>query len=108
MQKAVELGVTAIVPLLTQRCGVKVLPLASRRRSRFVRSPETRKLRRASFTGNQYIESDLLLELILFFEVAESAAEQCGRSVVPLIARPTELSAWLANLGPLRERGMTK
>jgi 16S rRNA (uracil1498-N3)-methyltransferase len=57
MQKATELGVAEIVPLVTERSVVK----------------ETRRLKR-------------------WRTIAEEAAEQCGRSVIPSIREPEELN----------------
>jgi len=57
IQKATELGVTEIVPLVTERSIVK----------------ETRKLKR-------------------WQTIAEEAAEQCGRAVVPLVRDPEKLN----------------
>jgi 16S rRNA (uracil1498-N3)-methyltransferase len=74
IQKATELGVSEIVPLVTERSIVK----------------ETRKLKRWN-------------------TIAEEAAEQCGRSVIPAIRDPEELNDILAGkkLNGLlfRERG---
>ena len=57
IQKATELGVTGIVPLVTERSIVK----------------ETRKVKR-------------------WHTIAEEAAEQCGRAVVPLVRDPEKLN----------------
>src|SRR5208337_584667 len=57
IQKATELGVTEIVPLVTERSIVK----------------ETRKVKR-------------------WHAIAEEAAEQCGRAVVPLVRDPEKLN----------------
>ena len=55
IQKATELGVKEIIPLITERCIVK----------------ETRKVKR-------------------WQKIAEEAAEQCGRAVIPTIHEPVE------------------
>jgi 16S rRNA (uracil1498-N3)-methyltransferase len=60
IQKATELGVAEIVPLVTERSIVK----------------ETRKVKR-------------------WHAIAEEAAEQCGRAVIPLIRDPVELNDML-------------
>src|SRR5208283_1426395 len=60
VQKATELGVSEIVPLVTERSVVK----------------ETRKLKR-------------------WHTIAEEAAEQCGRAVIPAVREPEELYAIL-------------
>ncbi len=57
IQKATELGVSEIVPIITERSVVK----------------ETRKLKR-------------------WHTIAEEAAEQCGRAVIPAIREPEELT----------------
>ena len=57
IQKATELGVAEIVPLVTERSIVK----------------ETRKVKR-------------------WHTIAEEAAEQCGRAVVPLVRDPEKLN----------------
>jgi len=57
IQKATELGVSEIVPIITERSVVK----------------ETRKLKR-------------------WHTIAEEAAEQCGRAVIPAIREPEELN----------------
>lgn len=74
IQKATELGVSEIVPLITERCVVK----------------ETRKVTR-------------------WHTIAEEAAEQCDRAVIPMITKPVVLMDMLAgeHLNGLffRERG---
>ncbi|MBF0558700.1 MAG: 16S rRNA (uracil(1498)-N(3))-methyltransferase [Nitrospirae bacterium] len=74
IQKATELGVAEIVPLVTERSIVK----------------ETRKMKR-------------------WHAIAEEAAEQCGRAVIPAIRDPESLDAILAgkkvNGFFFRERG---
>ncbi|MFM1895190.1 MAG: hypothetical protein RLZZ385_264 [Pseudomonadota bacterium] len=67
VQKATELGVSRIVPLLTEHCEVK---LDERRREN---------------------------RLIHWQRIAINACEQCGRTRVPDIDNPMDLSAWLAN-----------
>ncbi len=68
IQKAVELGVNQITPLFTERCEVKL-------------QGERADKRQAHWQ-----------------QVAVSACEQCGRSVVPMINPPTSLHDWLATL----------
>ena len=68
VQKATELGVTRIVPLLTERCEVRL--------------DEQRASRR----------------LVHWREVAAAACEQCGRATLPVIEPAQALSAWLAGL----------
>jgi 16S rRNA (uracil1498-N3)-methyltransferase len=68
IQKAVELGVTSIFPLITERCNVK---LESKR--------EARRLEH--------------WQLIII-----SACEQSGRTVIPAIFAPQTLSHWLMQL----------
>jgi 16S rRNA (uracil1498-N3)-methyltransferase len=65
IQKAVELGVNKIIPLLTERCNVKL--------------DEERRLKR-----QQHWQS-----------IAISACEQSGRNKVPDIAMPQSLMTWL-------------
>ena len=66
IQKSVELGVTCITPLFSERCGVK-LPAGRLEKKR-----------------EQWQK------------VVISACEQCGRNVVPEVRMPIELDAWLA------------
>lgn len=68
IQKAVELGVSEITPLFTERCEVKL-------------QGERADKRQAHWQ-----------------QIAVSACEQCGRSVVPLIHPPTALNTWLDGL----------
>ncbi|SDS83268.1 16S rRNA (uracil1498-N3)-methyltransferase [Halopseudomonas sabulinigri] len=68
IQKAVELGVNQITPLFTERCEVKL-------------QGERADKRQAHWQ-----------------QVAVSACEQCGRSVVPAINPPTSLHDWLPAL----------
>jgi len=68
IQKAVELGVNEITPLFTERCEVKL-------------QGERADKRQAHWQ-----------------QVAVSACEQCGRSVVPTIHPPTALRDWLSPL----------
>lgn len=68
VQKATELGVRTIVPLLTER---SVLKLDAKQSS----------AKRAHWRA-----------------VAVSACEQCGRNRVPSLAPPTDLRDWLASL----------
>ena len=68
IQKAVELGVTEITPLFTERCEVKLQgERADKRQSHWQ-------------------------------QIAISACEQCGRSVVPVIHPPASLHDWMADL----------
>ncbi|MEI4979421.1 16S rRNA (uracil(1498)-N(3))-methyltransferase [Aeromonas caviae] len=66
IQKSVELGVTCITPLFSERCGVK-LPA-----DRLEKKREQ------------------------WQKVVISACEQCGRNTVPEVRMPMELDAWLA------------
>lgn len=68
IQKAVELGVNQITPLFTERCEVKL-------------QGERADKRQAHWQ-----------------QVAVSACEQCGRSVVPVIHPPVALQDWMASL----------
>jgi len=65
LQKATELGVTAVQPLISERTEVRL--------------DEQRLDRRMAHWRRVII----------------SACEQCGRAVVPAVARPAELQAWL-------------
>lgn len=65
IQKAVELGVSEITPLFTERCGVKL-------------------------TGER-----LAKKLNQWQKIAISACEQCGRNTIPLIHAPLPLEQWL-------------
>lgn len=66
IQKAVELGVTAITPLFTERCGVKL---------------DAERLAKRTEQWQK---------------IAISACEQSGRSVVPVVYPAVNLSHWLA------------
>ncbi|WP_339846828.1 16S rRNA (uracil(1498)-N(3))-methyltransferase [uncultured Halopseudomonas sp.] len=68
IQKAVELGASEITPLFTERCEVKL-------------QGERADKRQAHWQ-----------------QIAISACEQCGRSVVPKVHPPTALNVWLADL----------
>ena len=72
LQKAVELGITAIQPLATRRSVVK---LAGERSERRV----------AHWQG-----------------VVASACEQCGRNTLPPVAQPLALANWLGTRAPGR------
>ena len=84
IQKAVELGVTELTPLMTERCGVKL------QADRWQKKLEH------------------------WQQVAISACEQCGRNRVPVIHPPVQLASWLAepcaalklNLHPTAEQGI--
>ncbi len=65
IQKAVELGVSQIIPLFTEYCVIKLNTLQAQRRLRH------------------------------WQRIAEHACEQCGRTVVPQVDMPTNLSDWL-------------
>lgn len=66
IQKATELGVTEITPLLSERCEVRLKDERADKR------------------------------LAHWQQIAISACEQCGRSVVPTINAPLGLPGWLA------------
>lgn len=68
VQKATELGVVRIVPLLTERSEVKLDPVRAEKRLAHWRA------------------------------VAASACEQCGRARLPLISPAQSLGTWLAEL----------
>jgi len=65
VQKAVELGVSRIIPLFTEHCGVQL--------------DEARSLKRHRHWQGVVI----------------SACEQCGRNRIPHVAAPVTLSEWL-------------
>ena len=67
IQKAVELGVTAIVPIITTRSVVKLTNERAEKR------------------------------LMHWQSVVHSACEQSGRAIIPQVAAPISLSAWLAS-----------
>lgn len=68
IQKAVELGANEITPLFTERCEVKL-------------QGERADKRQAHWQ-----------------QIAISACEQCGRSVVPTVHPPASMDSWLAEL----------
>ncbi len=70
LQKATELGVTAIQPLFTERCEVKL-------------------------KGDK-----LLKRMAHWQQVVISACEQSGRRVVPAVLEPLPLTDWLAHFRP--------
>ncbi|MGP0171523.1 16S rRNA (uracil(1498)-N(3))-methyltransferase [Pseudomonas sp. NCHU5208] len=65
IQKATELGVSEITPIVSERCEVRLKDERADKR------------------------------LAHWRQVAISACEQCGRSVLPVIHPPLELAAWL-------------
>jgi 16S rRNA (uracil1498-N3)-methyltransferase len=65
IQKATELGVTEITPIVSERCEVRL-------------KDERAEKRQAHWQ-----------------QIAISACEQCGRSVVPVIHPPMQLAEWL-------------
>jgi 16S rRNA (uracil1498-N3)-methyltransferase len=69
IQKAVELGVSRIIPLFTEHCGVQL-------------KGERLEKRVQHWQG-----------------VAISACEQCGRNRIPQILKPVTLTQWLATPG---------
>ena len=66
LQKAVELGVVAIVPLITEFCNVR------------------------------FDEPTVTKKMLHWQGIIISACEQCGRNNVPVIARPVKLPDYLA------------
>lgn len=72
IQKAVELGVTEITPVITERCGVKL-------------NAERQQKRLQHWQG-----------------VIISACEQCGRNRLPVIHAPVSLSEWLRTVNTAR------
>lgn len=68
VQKAVELGVHKISPLLTERCNVKLDAEREEKRAQHWRA------------------------------IAASACEQCGRNRIPDITLPTSFAAWLPTI----------
>lgn len=70
LQKSVELGVSAITPLFTERCGVKL-------------------------SGERLDKKQQQWQKIVI-----AACEQSGRSVVPLVHQPQSLQDWLNQLPP--------
>lgn len=68
IQKAVELGVNAIQPLITERCNVRLQGDREEKR------------------------------LLHWQAVIQSACEQCGRNQLPVIHAPVALSTWLAGV----------
>lgn len=66
IQKAVELGVTEITPIISERCEVRLKDERADKR------------------------------LAHWRQIAISACEQCGRSVIPVIHPPTSLAQWVA------------
>ncbi|NUF48875.1 16S rRNA (uracil(1498)-N(3))-methyltransferase [Gilliamella sp. ESL0250] len=68
IQKSVELGVSSITPLLSERCGVKL------------------------------DESRLEKKVQQWQKIVISACEQCGRNIIPEIKPVMKLESWCANL----------
>lgn len=68
IQKAVELGVSQITPLFTERCEVRLQGERAEKRQQH------------------------------WQQIAISACEQCGRSQIPYIEPPIALADWLASL----------
>jgi 16S rRNA (uracil1498-N3)-methyltransferase len=67
IQKSVEAGVYAIQPLFSERCEVKLQDSRAEKRQQH------------------------------WQQIAISAAEQCGRGVVPVVYPPVELKDWVVN-----------
>lgn len=67
IQKSVEAGIFAIQPLFSERCEVKLQDSRAEKR------------------------------LQHWQQVATSAAEQCGRGIVPIVYPPIELTEWVSN-----------
>lgn len=65
IQKAVELGVTVLTPLITERC--------------VVRLDDNRKEQRMQH----------------WRKVVQNACEQCGRNRIPLVAEPMKIEDWI-------------
>jgi 16S rRNA (uracil1498-N3)-methyltransferase len=68
IQKAVELGVTEIIPVMTERCNVRL--------------DDEREQKR----------------MLHWQAVIISACEQCGRNVLPKIHAPVKLDEWLSSV----------
>lgn len=85
IQKAVELGVNAIFPLLTERCVIQL-------------TPEKKQQRRAHWQ-----------------KIIQHAVEQCGRTVMPALAEVEEIGQWVTRpqaglkvfLDPYAEKNLT-
>jgi 16S rRNA (uracil1498-N3)-methyltransferase len=67
IQKATELGVTQITPIISERCEVRLKDERAEKRQ------------------------------LHWQQIAISACEQCGRSVVPVVNPPVTLTDWLKN-----------
>ena len=67
LQKAVELGVTDITPLISERCGVRL--------------------------SQQRFEK----KMQHWQNIVISACEQCGRNTLPTLANPVAIDEWLIN-----------
>lgn len=65
LQKSVELGVTEITPLITERCGIKLSP------QRWEKKHEQ------------------------WQKIVIAACEQCGRNIIPKLYAPTAFSDWI-------------
>lgn len=73
VQKATELGVVGIAPIVTGRSEVRLDPARAGRRAQHWRA------------------------------VAASACEQSGRAVIPHVGVPARLAEWLASIGPRQD-----
>ena len=71
IQKAVELGVSVITPLFTEKCGVK---LSTERQQKRIRHWQA---------------------------VILSACEQCGRNLIPELRSPQQLTTWLQDISSM-------
>ena len=86
LQKSVELGVSEITPVLTERCAVKLDP------SRWEKKQQQ------------------------WLKIIIGACEQCGRNTLPVLHPPTSLNQWLGEstqatrlvLSPYAESSITK
>jgi 16S rRNA (uracil1498-N3)-methyltransferase len=85
IQKAVELGVTTVTPLITARCNVHLNP------------------------------ERLAKKLERWQKIAISACEQCGRNFIPTINQPEKIADWIVSnqsdlaliLSPYAEQSLT-
>lgn len=77
IQKAVELGVNHIQPLITERCNVRL-------------SGEREEKR-----------------LMHWQAIIQSACEQCGRNRLPTVSMPLSLSAWLSQVKAMHRYVLT-
>jgi 16S rRNA U1498 N3-methylase RsmE len=93
IQKATELGVYAVQPLITQRTENRPAGVALTGRER---APQTLAAGAGTGAGGSGVSEQTLAKLAHWQNVAVAACQQSGRSVLPMILPPLPIGVWLA------------